>query len=93
MEESGTLGAMNLAVTCDNILTFWLQAIGGAQDAARMQRVVSFYEKLPRGPAPDVKAKGLFGRYQARYFGKNPSAARESCSSEETAVCRQGFRY
>ncbi|MCJ1305263.1 hypothetical protein MMC08_008077 [Hypocenomyce scalaris] len=50
-------------------------AIGGAQDAARMQRVVSFYEKLPRGPAPEVKTKGLLGRYQARYFGKNPSAA------------------
>ncbi|KAI9827218.1 MAG: hypothetical protein M1832_005356 [Thelocarpon impressellum] len=50
-------------------------AIGAAQDAARMQRVVSFYEKLPRGPAPEVKAKGLLGRYQARYFGKNPSAA------------------
>ncbi|KAL9073379.1 MAG: hypothetical protein Q9161_002994 [Pseudevernia consocians] len=50
-------------------------AIGGAKDAARMQRVVSFYEKLPRGPAPDVHAKGLLGRYQARYFGKNPSAA------------------
>jgi F-type H+-transporting ATPase subunit f len=41
-----------------------------------MQRVVSFYEKLPRGAAPEVKAKGLLGRYQARYFGKNPSAAR-----------------
>ena len=54
------------------------QAIGGAQDAARMQRVVSFYEKLPRGPAPEVQAKGLLGRYQARYFGKNPSAARKS---------------
>ncbi|KAL9136025.1 MAG: hypothetical protein Q9175_002763 [Cornicularia normoerica] len=49
--------------------------IGGAQDAARMQRVVSFYEKLPRGPAPEVNATGLLGRYQARYFGKNPSAA------------------
>ena len=54
------------------------QAIGGAQDAARMQRVVSFYEKLPRGPAPEVQAKGLLGRYQARYFGKNPSATRKS---------------
>jgi len=41
-----------------------------------MSRVVSFYEKLPRGPAPAVKPKGLLGRYQARYFGKNPSAAR-----------------
>ena len=55
------------------------QAIGGAQDAARMQRVVSFYEKLPRGPAPEVQAKGLLGRYQARYFGKNPSVARKFC--------------
>ncbi|KAF2754348.1 hypothetical protein EJ05DRAFT_540974 [Pseudovirgaria hyperparasitica] len=50
-------------------------AIGSAPDAVRMQKVVSFYEKLPRGPAPEVKAKGLLGRYQARYFGKNPSAA------------------
>lgn len=41
-----------------------------------MQRVVSFYEKLPRGAAPEVKAKGLLGRYQARYFGKKPSGAR-----------------
>lgn len=41
-----------------------------------MQRVVSFYEKLPRGAAPEVKAKGLLGRYQARYFGKNSSGAR-----------------
>ena len=84
---------MDLAATCDNILTFWSQAIGGAQDAARMKRVVSFYEKLPRGPAPDVKPKGLFERYQARYFGKNPSAARESSSSERNAVFRQGFRH
>ncbi|KAH0558977.1 hypothetical protein GP486_004410, partial [Trichoglossum hirsutum] len=48
--------------------------IGAAQDAARMSRVVDFYSKLPRGPAPEVKAKGLFARYQARYFGKNASA-------------------
>lgn len=41
-----------------------------------MQRVVSFYEKLPRGAAPEVKAKGLLGRYQAKHFGKNPSAKR-----------------
>lgn len=53
------------------------QGIGAAQDAARMQRVVSFYEALPRGPAPEVKPRGLFNRYQARYFGKNPSPARE----------------
>jgi len=49
--------------------------IGAAKDAVRMKRVVSFYEKLPRGPAPKIKPTGLFGRYQARYFGDNPSAA------------------
>ncbi|CZR63324.1 probable mitochondrial ATP synthase subunit f [Phialocephala subalpina] len=48
--------------------------LGAAQDAARMQRVVSFYEKLPRGAAPELKPKGPLARYQARYFGKNPSA-------------------
>lgn len=42
-----------------------------------MQRVVSFYEKLPRGQAPEPSGKGLLARYQARYFGKNPSAARK----------------
>jgi len=41
-----------------------------------MKRVVSFYEKLPRGAAPEIKGKGLIGRYQAKYFGKNPSATR-----------------
>ncbi|KFZ09630.1 hypothetical protein V502_08603 [Pseudogymnoascus sp. VKM F-4520 (FW-2644)] len=46
-----------------------------SQDAARMQRVVSFYEKLPRGAAPEIKGKGIWGRYQAKYFGKNPSGA------------------
>ncbi|KAI1277105.1 mitochondrial F1-F0 ATP synthase subunit F of fungi-domain-containing protein [Xylaria sp. FL0933] len=49
-------------------------AIGAAPDAVRMKRVVSFYEKLPRGPAPEVKPTGLFGRYQAKHFGKNPTA-------------------
>ncbi|KAJ5297750.1 hypothetical protein PENANT_c012G05903 [Penicillium antarcticum] len=49
-------------------------AIGAAQDAARMERVVNFYAGLPRGPAPTVKATGIIGRYQARYFsGKNAS--------------------
>jgi F-type H+-transporting ATPase subunit f len=43
-----------------------------------MKRVVSFYEKLPRGPAPEVKPTGLFGRYQAKHFGKNPTAKRMS---------------
>ncbi|KAL1955290.1 hypothetical protein VTO42DRAFT_8822 [Malbranchea cinnamomea] len=48
-------------------------AIGAAKDAARMERVGDFYARLPRGPAPEVKPTGLFQRYQARYFGKNPS--------------------
>jgi len=52
------------------------KGIGAAQDAIRMQKVVSFYERLPRGPAPEVQPKGLLQRYQARYFGKNPSAMR-----------------
>ncbi|KAL8678956.1 MAG: hypothetical protein Q9224_001895 [Gallowayella concinna] len=55
--------------------------IGAAKDAARMERIVSFYEKLPRGRRPDERPKGLFERYQARYFGKNPSAARKTTSS------------
>ncbi|KAL1962914.1 hypothetical protein VTN77DRAFT_9092 [Rasamsonia byssochlamydoides] len=38
-----------------------------------MERVVKFYAKLPRGPAPEPKPTGLLERYQARYFGKNPS--------------------
>jgi hypothetical protein len=58
-------------------LTQNLKAIGAAQDAARMERVVSFYAGLPRGPAPQTKATGLLGRYQARYFNKN-SPARKS---------------
>ncbi len=52
------------------------QAIGAAPDAVRMQRVVNFYEKLPRGAAPEVKATGILGKYQAKHFGKNPSAKR-----------------
>lgn len=53
------------------------KAIGAAKDAARMDRVVNFYAKLPRGSAPETKPTGLIGRYQARYFGDKPSAARE----------------
>ncbi|CAG8383415.1 unnamed protein product [Penicillium salamii] len=52
------------------------KAIGAAQDAARMERVVNFYAGLPRGPAAPAKASGLIGRYRARYFsGKNASGA------------------
>ncbi|KAH8172576.1 mitochondrial f1-F0 ATP synthase subunit F [Sarocladium implicatum] len=50
------------------------KAIGAAPDALRMQRVVGFYEKLPRGAAPEVQPKGLLGRYQAKHFGKNSTA-------------------
>lgn len=73
----------------------YFKGIGAAQDAARMQRVVSFYEKLPRGAAPEIQPKGLLGRYQARYFGKNPSAARElSCTLEMTStVCELADTY
>ncbi|KAK4449986.1 mitochondrial F1-F0 ATP synthase subunit F of fungi-domain-containing protein [Podospora aff. communis PSN243] len=49
------------------------KAIGAAPDAIKMQRVVNFYSKLPRGPTPEVKATGLLGRYQAKHFGKNPT--------------------
>lgn len=42
-----------------------------------MQRVVQFYGKLPRGAAPEPQSKGFLGWYQKKYFGKNPSAARE----------------
>jgi len=45
-----------------------------------MQKVVSFYEKLPRGPAPEPEAKGLLGRYAKKYMGKNPSGRRKSGS-------------
>ncbi|KAE8554792.1 hypothetical protein EYB25_003336 [Talaromyces marneffei] len=49
-------------------------ALGAAQDAARMERVVGFYAGLPRGPAPTPKPSGFLERYQARYFnGKNAS--------------------
>lgn len=52
------------------------QGIGAASDAARMERVVSFYERLPRGPAPAEQPRGLLERYRARYLGKKVSAAR-----------------
>ncbi|KAN0069030.1 putative mitochondrial f1f0 atp synthase subunit F [Elaphomyces granulatus] len=48
-------------------------AIGAAQDAARMNRVVNFYARLPRGAAPEPTPSGLLERYQARYFGNNSS--------------------
>ncbi|KAF2129531.1 hypothetical protein P153DRAFT_366921 [Dothidotthia symphoricarpi CBS 119687] len=38
-----------------------------------MHKVVNFYEKLPRGAAPEPEGKGLIGRYQKKHFGKNAS--------------------
>jgi Mitochondrial F1-F0 ATP synthase subunit F of fungi len=54
------------------------QGLGAAKDAVRMARIAKFYERLPKGPMPEIKPRGLLERYQHRYFGKNPSAARES---------------
>lgn len=54
------------------------QAIGAAPDAVRMKRVVNFYEKLPRGSAPKVEPKGLFGRYQAKHFGGDNASGKRT---------------
>lgn len=66
------------------------QGLGAAKDAARMQRVVSFYEKLPRGQAPDLAKKGFWGNYQKKHFGEKPTAKRMSTYSRPvvTAGCR-----
>ncbi|KAK1460579.1 hypothetical protein CCUS01_08927 [Colletotrichum cuscutae] len=51
------------------------EALGADPNAVRMQRVVNFYEKLPRGAAPEAKPTGILGRYAAKHFsGKNASA-------------------
>lgn len=42
-----------------------------------MARIAKFYERLPKGPMPEIKPRGLLERYQHRYFGKNPSVARQ----------------
>lgn len=52
------------------------QGLSAAKDAVRMARIAKFYERLPKGPAPEIKSSGLLGRYQDKYFGKNASAAR-----------------
>ena len=54
------------------------QAIGAAQDAARMEKVVNFYAKLPRGSAPETKPAGIVGWYQRRFFSSG-SAGRKYC--------------
>ncbi|KAF8477559.1 mitochondrial F1F0 ATP synthase subunit F [Kalaharituber pfeilii] len=48
-------------------------SLGAAKDAVRMSRVVDFYNKLPKGPAPPPNTPGLLGKYQDKYFGKKPS--------------------
>ncbi|CAD6572133.1 MAG: ATP synthase f chain, mitochondrial precursor [Cyphobasidiales sp. Tagirdzhanova-0007] len=47
-------------------------AISGAPGAKRMESVLEFYSKLPKGPAPKAASKGLnpFTRYKAAYFEK-----------------------
>ena len=52
------------------------KGLGASKDAARMSRVVSFYEKLPRGSAAEVQPKGFLRKYQAKHFGKNATAMR-----------------
>ncbi|KAI1610718.1 F-type H+-transporting ATPase subunit F [Exophiala viscosa] len=49
--------------------------LGAAKNAQRMAKIAKFYEQLPKGPAPNRAPGGPLGWYQAKYFGKNPSAA------------------
>ncbi|KAF2671861.1 mitochondrial F1F0 ATP synthase-like protein subunit F [Microthyrium microscopicum] len=49
-------------------------AIGAAKDAARMSRITSFYEKLPRGPRPAEKPSNPLDMYRVAHFGDKPSA-------------------
>lgn len=57
---------------CLSLLT---QNIGSNPNAKRMAEVVSFYKKLPTGPAPAAKKPtSPFGKYKAAYFdGENAS--------------------
>jgi hypothetical protein len=63
------------------------KVIGSSPNAVRMQKVVSFYEKLPRGAAPEPEAKGLLARYQKKHFGKNASARRAYSSKLVSWPC------
>ena len=69
-----------------------VKAIGSSPNAVRMQKVVGFYEKLPRGAAPEIQAKGLLGRYQKKYMGKNASAMRTSNSRRGAAALEEMLR-
>ncbi|KAI9662686.1 MAG: hypothetical protein M1831_002729 [Alyxoria varia] len=49
--------------------------VSAAPDAKRIQRLIRFYERLPRGPAPDPPTTGPISWYRNKYFGKKDSAA------------------
>lgn len=54
-----------------------IQNIGGAADAKRMSEVVSFYKKLPTGPAPAPKKPSTpWGKYKAAYFDGNNASGK-----------------
>jgi F-type H+-transporting ATPase subunit f len=67
------------------------QGLGAAANAVRMAKIAKFYEKLPKGHAPERASSGPLGWYQAKYFGKNPSAARE-CSPGELEATKADLR-
>ncbi|CAG8514875.1 9165_t:CDS:2 [Ambispora gerdemannii] len=40
-------------------------------DAARINRLVNFYQKVPKGPRPIPEPKSLADRYRAKYIHTN----------------------
>jgi F-type H+-transporting ATPase subunit f len=56
-----------------------------------MANIAKFYEKLPKGPAPERAPSGPLGWYQAKYFGKNPSAARTYIRDADLAKENNGY--
>lgn len=52
------------------------QAIGAAKDAARMGRITSFYEKLPRGQAVAETSSNPIEAYRIKHFGEKGGSAR-----------------
>lgn len=57
-----------------------------------MQNVVGFYEKLPRGAAPQQQARGPLQWYRMRYMGKNPSPMRMSTYSKDKGTIMHELR-
>lgn len=43
-----------------------------------MAKIAKFYERLPKGPMPEIKPRSPLARYKYKYFGKEPSPARKS---------------